>query len=266
MGKNSHMKSARRTTSTPPPSAAARAAEMKRKVFTFTLIGAIIAIVVVGVIIATQSSTTAPKASGTISSADASAPASLIKAAQEVGFAPRVEPGTGLVEDKPASAGQPPSSTEMLAVGTTAPDFTLKTPIGDSVSLASFKGKAVLVEFFATWCPHCDANQPYIETLYASLPKSQVAFVAINADGETAPSVYAYHVYYGMTYPALLDPSSKAGSFTSPGAAGPVTTAYRVQYFPTFYIVDAAGKIAWRGDGEQPTALLKQELLKAAGA
>ena len=69
-----------------------------------------------------------------------------------------------------------------------------------------------------------------------------------------------------MTYPALLDPSSKAGSFTSPGAAGPVTTAYRVQYFPTFYIVDAAGKIAWRGDGEQPTALLKQELLKAAGA
>ena len=247
---------------TPPSS---RAADMKKKVLVVTLAGAIAVVVIVGVIIATQGSTSAPKPVGTLGS-DANAPASLVSAAQAVGFAPRVEPGVGQVEDKPASAGQPPSGTTLLPIGATAPAFNLKTPLGDSVSLASFKGKAVLVEFFATWCPHCDANAPYIEALYTSLPKSKVAFIAINADGETAPSVYAYHVYYGMTYPAVLDPSAKPGDFNNPGAAGPVTTAYGIEYFPTFYIVDAKGKIAWRGDGEQPDALLKQELLKAAGA
>ena len=195
MGRQSRLKSDRRNTPAPPT---ARAAEMKRKVLVLTLAGAIALVVVVGVIIVTQSSTT-PARSTSVSASDASAPASLVKAAQEIGFAPNIEPGVGQVEDKPASAGQPPSGTTLLPVGATAPAFDLKTPLGDSVSLASFRGKAVLVEFFTTWCPHCDANAPYLETLYKSLPKSKVAFVAVNADGETAPSVYAYHVYFGMT-------------------------------------------------------------------
>jgi hypothetical protein len=45
-----------------------------------------------------------------------------------------------------------------------------------------------------------------------------------------------------------------------------VTTQYRVQAFPTFYVVDPRGGISWRSDGEQPNALLERELRKAARA
>jgi len=88
--------------------------------------------------------------------------------------------------------------------------------------------------------------------------------VSVNADGETAPSIYAFHRYYGLPYPALVDPSSKAGSFDAPGSAGKVSTAYHVASFPTFYAINPNGKIVWRSDGEQPDALIRAWMLEAA--
>jgi peroxiredoxin len=151
-------------------------------------------------------------------------------------------------------------------VGTRAPGFTLRTPEGKTVRLGDYRGKAVLVEFFATWCPHCAAATPWVRELFAGLPASKYAWLSVNADGEDAASVYAYHRYFGIDSPALLDPSSQPGTFRSPGAAGPVTTRYRIQAFPTFYVVDTRGRISWRSDGEQPNALLERELRKAARA
>ena len=137
------------------------------------------------------------------------------------------------MEGQPASAAAPPSNPNLLAVGSVAPAFTLKTPQGQSVSLAHYRGKAVLLEFFATWCPHCNAEAPHLRTLYASLPHSKIAFVAVNADGETAPSVFAFHRYYGLQYPALVDPSSQAGQLHhARAAAGQVTSAYHVAVLP----------------------------------
>lgn len=131
-----------------------------------------------------------------------------------------------------------------------APNFTLKTPQGKSVSLSQYRGKAVLLEFFATWCPHCNAEAPHLRAIANSLPKG-TAIVSVNADGESAPSVFAFHRYYGLPYPALVDSSSQPGSFNSPGAAGPVTKKYQVQAFPTFYVVGPNGRVTWRDDGEQ---------------
>ena len=79
----------------------------------------------------------------------------------------------------------------------------------------------MLLEFFATWCPHCNAEAPHLQRLYASLPKSRYAFASVNADGEDAASVFAYHRYYGLSFPALLDPSGTPGNFHKPGAGGP---------------------------------------------
>jgi thiol-disulfide isomerase/thioredoxin len=131
------------------------------------------------------------------------------------------------------------------------------------VSLHSLRGRAVLLEFFATWCPHCAAEAPHLEQIVGSLPRNTYSFVSVDADGETAPSVLAFHIYFGLSYPALLDPSNHAGSFASPGSAGPVTSAYRVRVYPTFYVLDPTGKIVWGGQGEQPDALLRHELLDA---
>jgi hypothetical protein len=99
--------------------------------------------------------------------------------------------------------------------------------------------------------------------IYAGLPRRQYAVVAVNADGEDAASVLAYHIYFGFPFPAVLDPSSHPGSFHQPGSPGPVSSSYRVGLFPTFYIVDPHGRIAWRAHGEQPDALLLRELRRA---
>ena len=177
---------------------------------------------------------------------------------------PTTEPGVGQLEDQPASAAHPPSNPNLLRVGSKAPAFTLKTPEGKSVRLTSLRGRTVLLEFFATWCPHCNAEAPHLHDLYASLSKRRYAFVSVNADGEDAASVFAYHRYFGLQFPALLDPSSNPGSFHRSGSAGRVSTRYGVRSYPTFYVLDPTGRIAWRSDGEQPDALLRLELARAA--
>jgi hypothetical protein len=75
--------------------------------------------------------------------------------------------------------------------------------------------------------------------------------------------VYAFHRYFGLPYPALLDQGTQTGSFTQPGASGPVTSEYHLRSFPTFYVISPTGRITFASDGEQPDALLRQELLQA---
>jgi peroxiredoxin len=263
MGKAARLKHERRLAAPPPVVGPQSSVDRLRLIWAVT--GALVVIVgvVVGVLLVTRSASTPPPAS-TSSAVDRNAPAALVKAADAVGFQPTTEPGVGRVEGQPASAAQPPSTPNLLPVGSKAPAFTLKTPEGESVSLASLRGKAVLLEFFATWCPHCNAEAPHLQQLYASLPKDRYAFVSVNADGEDAASVFAFHRYFGLPFPALLDPSSQPGSFHRQGAPGAVTQAYRVGAYPTFYVLDPSGSIAWRSDGEQPDALLRLELAKAA--
>jgi len=262
MGKASRIKAEKRKA--PPP--VGKQQGVSQRTVVFITIGVIV-VIVAGAIGYSQlkSSPKAPPPAAA-SAADKSAPASLVKAANAIGFTPRTEAGVGQIESQPASAAQAPSNPNLLPVGSKAPAFTLKTPAGQTVSLSDSLGKAVLLEFFATWCPHCDAEAPNLKKTLAALPRSKYAWISVNADGETAPSVYAYHRYFGLKDPALLDPSSQPGSWTQQGSPGKVTTAYQVAAFPTFYILDPTGKITWTSDGEQPNALILQQLKKAAGA
>jgi peroxiredoxin len=262
MGKAARLKRERKLT--PPPVGKQRHRNQLTRVVWAASGGAVLVIAVVVVALLATRSETKPPGPAAASLSDKNAPASLINAADQVGFHPTTEPGVGEIEGKPASAAGAPSNPDLLAVGTATPDFTLKTPQGQKVSLASYRGRAVLLEFFATWCPHCNAEAPHLRKLYASLPHSKIAFISVNADGETAPSVFAFHDYYGLQYPALVDESSHPGSFNAPGSAGPVSTKYRVESFPTFYVIGPTGRITFRTDGEQPDALLRQELLAAA--
>jgi hypothetical protein len=79
----------------------------------------------------------------------------------------------------------------------------------------------------------------------------------------SASTSFRVSTSFGLPYPALLDQGTPTGSFTQPGASGPVTSEYHLQSYPTFYVISPTGRITFASEGEQPDALLRQELLQA---
>lgn len=187
-------------------------------------------------------------------------------AADALDFQQTHSPDVGIVEDLPADTTLLAPSATVLSVGSIAPDFALSTVDGRTVRLSDFRGKTVLLEFFATWCPHCQAEAHHLLTMSAQLPSSRFAILSVNADSEDAASLFAFDRYFGIPWPTLLDPGERAGNYNRAGGPGPVTQAYGVALYPTFYVIDQNGRITWRNDREQPDALLMQKLLEAAGS
>ncbi len=227
--------------------------------------GAVLAVVIVAVVAAVTAKTPTARQL-TLPAGDRNASIALRTAARNVHFYPHQIAGAGRIEGQPVGGITPPAASSLLAPGSAAPAFDLRTPEGKKLSLASLRGKTVLLELFATWCPHCAAEAPHLKALYGKLSPKHYAFVAVNGDGEDPASVLAYHIYFDLPFPALLDPSSSPGSFSHPGSSGPISKAYKLKAFPTFYVIDRHGKIAWSAVGEQPDALLLAELRNAAAA
>ena len=153
----------------------------------------------------------------------------------------------------------PPGKEALLPLGAPAPEFALRTTADTTVSLKQLRGKAVLLEFCASWSSHCVAEVPVLNRLL-----SQAAVVSIDGDSEEAASVAAFGRTFHARFPLALDPGSRTVSFPTHGPRGPVTGRYHVTAFPTFYVLDAQGRVAWRAAGEQPLALLARELRRAA--
>ena len=254
------------TKADPAGSSRTPASKRRRSILAVALVLGVVAAVVVGVLVLVSSPERQTRIA-TLPAADRGASPALIRAAEAVGFHPTSSPGAGSIETAPAADAREPLSDGLLPVGSVAPGFTLRTPTGRPVSVRELRGKTVLLEFFSTWCPHCAAEAPHLRALYESLPKSKYAFVSVDASGADAASVFAYHVYFGLPFPAVLDPDPDAEPATFPehGTIGPVSRAYRVSFLPTFYVLDPDGRITWRSDGEQPNALLRRELLRASG-
>ncbi len=76
------------------------------------------------------------------------------------------------------------SSSQKTKVGATAPDFTLKTPEGKSVSLSSFKGKYVLVDFWASWCGPCRAENPNVVATYKKYKDKDFTILGVSLDSD----------------------------------------------------------------------------------
>jgi hypothetical protein len=140
-------------------------------------------------------------------------------------------------------------SENLLPVGTTAPAFAL--PEGA-------RGHAYLLEFCSTWSSPCAVQTRALNQLALRSP-----VVSVNADSEDAASVAAFRRFHDVRYPILVDPGEKTVHFPTHGPRGPIASRYHVTHFPTVYVVDSAGRIAWRATGVKSRAFLAQKLREA---
>lgn len=121
---------------------------------------------------------------------------------------------------------------------TAAPDFTLHTVDGTPVRLSDLRGKVVLLNFWATWCPPCKAEMPDLNALHEKYgAEHDFTVVGINME-ERAADVAAFARARQITFPLLLDPEGAV-------SAG----RYAIRSLPTSLIIDREGRIrdTWMG-------------------
>ena len=93
-----------------------------------------------------------------------------------------------------------------VKVGLPAPNFTFPGLDGKKVSLTDFKGKAVFLNIWATWCPPCREEMPSMEKLYQELKGEDFEILAVSIDASGATVVAPFMKEYNLSFPALLDP------------------------------------------------------------
>ena len=122
----------------------------------------------------------------------------------------------------------------MLKEGTAAPDFNLPVLGGGTSSLSAMKGKVVVVNFWATWCPPCINEMPVLNDLYAAYRDQGVEVLGLSLDEEGLPITKPFVEKLGVTYP-ILEADRKTYQ-----AYGNVLT------IPHTFVIDREGTVAKR--------------------
>ncbi len=133
-----------------------------------------------------------------------------------------------VAEGQPAVEAATPSWSPV--VGAALSDFELTGVDGQTYSLSDFEGKAMVLNFWATWCPHCRSELPTFKQVYAEREQDGFVLVAVsvNEAPDTVKSVVAEE---GLDFPVLLD------------STGAVASTYLVRGIPASYFVDRNGII-----------------------
>ena len=120
-----------------------------------------------------------------------------------------------------------------------AEDFTLPLAEGKKFRLADQRGKVVLVNFWATWCPPCREEMPAMERLWRHHKDQGFVLVAVSLDADPAV-VKPFLDQYKLTFPVALDPKMDLGN------------AYGVRALPSSFIVDTQGYLVALALGPRP--------------
>ena len=142
------------------------------------------------------------------------------------------------VSGEKSSPAAPAASAQEPQVGALAPDFTLTDLHGESVSLSQYRGKVVMLNFWATWCPPCRAEMPSIEELYRQMQqKGNFVLLAVNVEDNPEQAIKAFTSKTPLSFPILLDRDQR------------VSDRYQVSGIPQTYIIDRNGHIAQKVTG-----------------
>jgi peroxiredoxin len=131
--------------------------------------------------------------------------------------------------------------------GAMAPDFSLEGLDGNIVQLSEYRGRVVLVNFWATWCGPCEAEMPLFEGYFEELQDEGLAVIAVNFD-EAEETVRGFRDRLGLDFDVVLDPG------------GEVQQLYRVRGYPTSLFVDREGVVQVVHIGILPETRLQEVL------
>lgn len=115
-------------------------------------------------------------------------------------------------------------------VGESAPDFVLKDLSGKDVQLSSFKGKPVVLNFWATWCPYCRKERPHLKSLYEEFKDRDLVILSVSVDSSEG-KVAKFVQQNPAPYVVLTD------------TEGMAAVPYNIMSLPTTYLIDRNGKI-----------------------
>ncbi|HEX9411929.1 MAG TPA: TlpA disulfide reductase family protein, partial [Ktedonobacterales bacterium] len=138
-------------------------------------------------------------------------------------------------------------------IGGVAPDFELPSLGGGSIRLSSLRGRAVVLNFWASWCGPCTEEMPALQDLYATQGDRGPVVLAIN-QGEDASTVQAFVQAHGLTFPVGLDTDQHVGA------------QYRMIGLPTSTWIDANGRIVDRVPGAMAPAVMRAKATRVLAA
>lgn len=161
--------------------------------------------------------------------------AAAVPSFQDLGTAQGATAPLGAAVDNPPAADDVPVG---LNVGQRAPDFTVELLDGRTVALSDFRGRPVLINFWATWCGPCREELPDFQTVFER-EGGEANFVVLAVNNmESRETVAAYVEEVGITFPVALDPDGRINF-----------DLYGIQGYPTSFLLDANGVIAARFQG-----------------
>ena len=116
--------------------------------------------------------------------------------------------------------------------GFLAPDITLDSLSGDPISLSDMRGKAVVLNLWASWCPPCRAEMPAIQRVYQENHERGLEVLAVNMTAQdNLAAVEKFVQEFNLTFPILLDTSGEVGN------------TYLMRALPTTFFIDHEGVI-----------------------
>ncbi len=121
---------------------------------------------------------------------------------------------------------------EMAVIGKSVGDFSLMDLDGKTVHLSDYKGKTVLINAWATWCPPCRAEMPDLENYYRQQKNNDFVILAINA-GDTLEQAQGFVRSNNLSFPVLLDPDVE------------ILQALGITGFPTSILIDPDGIVKY---------------------
>jgi len=131
-----------------------------------------------------------------------------------------------------------------------APAWTLRDVDGKPVPFSQFKGKVVVVDFWATWCPPCRTEIPGYVALQKKYGAEGLVFIGISVDGDDQiPAVRAFVKQFNINYLIVMADDTIQDSF------------HINQGYPTTFIIDREGQIRNKKVGREPTADYEKEIL-----